>query len=125
MFSPFAFSSEVDCEKAFTTIDINYCLGLELEAAEKEMQRYLTKSLEHQNHDQELVQSIQQAQKLWEKYAEAHCDSVYTMWRGGTIRGAMAITCQMSLTQKRTHELWSQYLTYMDSTEPVLLEPQI
>lgn len=116
-------AEEPDCEKAMTTLDINYCAGLEQEAAEQEMQRYLEKSLERHSDDTELVAAIKQAQEAWQAYANAHCDSIYTMWREGTIRGVLSISCKTKLIRKRTHELWSDFLTYMDSTEPVLPEP--
>ncbi|MDE0552455.1 hypothetical protein OU793_24315, partial [Vibrio sp. VP6] len=58
-------------------------------------------------------------------YMSSHCDSVYTQWRDGTIRGVMAISCKTKLTKQRTHELWENFLTYMDSTPPVLPEPSV
>ena len=121
--SPASFSSELNCENAISTIDINQCAAIELQAAETKMQRYFTKSLEHQHHDNELVKSIEDAQKSWHVYINSHCDSVYTMWREGSIRGVMAISCKTKLIKQRTHELWSQFLTFMDSTPPVLPEP--
>ncbi len=116
--------AEPDCDKAISTLDINRCASMELGAAEAEMQRYLEKSLEHNGHDPELVAAIEKAQGAWSDYAEAHCGSVYTMWREGSIRGVMGISCRTALTRQRTHELWSRFLTYMDSTEPVLPEPE-
>lgn len=116
-------ASEPDCEKAISTLDINRCASIELDAAEREMRRYLEMSLERNGHDVELVASIQQAQAAWEVYAEAHCGSIYTQWRQGTIRGVMHISCRTRLARERTHELWSAFLTNMDSTEPVLPEP--
>ena len=52
-------------------------------------------------------------------------DSVYTQWRDGAIRGIMAISCKTKLTKQRTHDLWENFLTYMDSTPPVLPEPSV
>ena len=123
LFSSTSFSSELNCENVISTIDINQCAAIELQTAETEMQRYFTKSLEHQQHDKELVKAIEYAQKAWRNYTTSHCDSVYTMWREGTIRGVMAISCKTMLTKQRTHELWSQFLTFMDNTPSVLPEP--
>src|SRR5690606_41811790 len=86
-------AEEPDCEKAMTTLDINYCAGLEQEAAEQEMQRYLEKSLERHSDDAELVTAIKQAQEAWQAYANAHSDSINTMWRAGTIRCISSISC--------------------------------
>ncbi len=114
----------IDCSKAYTTIEINQCAATELGVAQKEMQRYFDTSLKHNDVDAELVAAIKAAQSDWEKYYNSHCDSVYTQWREGTIRGVMALSCQTKLTRQRTHELWENFLTYMDSTPPVLPEPK-
>lgn len=112
-----------DCSKAYTTIEINQCAATELGVAQEAMQRYFDASLKHNDFDAELVAAIKAAQSNWEKYYNAHCDSVYTQWREGTVRTVMALSCQTKLTRQRTHELWANFLTYMDSTQPVLPEP--
>src|SRR5690606_41644836 len=91
--------------------------------AEQEMHRYQEKRLECDSEDAEIVADNNQAQEAALDYANAHCGTIYTMWREGTIRGVMSISCKTKLIRKRTHELWSDFLTYMDSTEPVLPEP--
>ncbi|WP_432452422.1 MULTISPECIES: lysozyme inhibitor LprI family protein [unclassified Agarivorans] len=114
----------IDCEKAYSTLDINYCAGIELDLAEQQMQRYLATSLKHNEDDPELLDAIKLAQQDWRKYYKSHCDSVYTQWREGSIRGVMALSCKTKLTKLRTHQLWENFLTYMDSTPPVLPEPK-
>ncbi len=37
----------------------------------------------------------------------------------------MAGSCLLDMTKKRTHEIWETYLTYMDSTPPILKEPEL
>lgn len=123
--STLALSDDVDCNKAINTIEINYCAGLVLENAELEMNAYLTKSKERNSDDSELIKSIDLAQTAWTSYAEAHCDSIYTQWREGTIRGVMYLSCKIKITKLRTHEIWANFLTYMDSTPPVLPEPKL
>lgn len=113
----------IDCSEAYSTVEINQCAATDLEAAQKEMQRYFEASLTHNHSDAELVAAIKVAQNDWEKYYRSHCDSVYSMWREGTIRGVMTLSCRTQLTRQRTHELWDNFLTYMDSTPPVLPEP--
>ncbi|WP_407832178.1 lysozyme inhibitor LprI family protein [Vibrio rotiferianus] len=115
----------VDCDTAFTTIEINQCAAIELDAAKTELEKYLKVSLEHNSFDSKLVEAMKLAQADWETYMSSHCDSVYTQWRDGTIRGVMAISCKTKLTKQRTHELWENFLTYMDSTPPVLPEPSL
>ncbi|MEZ8379897.1 lysozyme inhibitor LprI family protein [Vibrio splendidus] len=115
----------IDCENAMNTIDINHCAAIELESAQAELDKYLTASFEHNDYDAELVASIKNAQESWQAYMSAHCNSVYTQWRDGSIRGVMALSCKTTLTKQRTHEVWANFLTYMDSTPPVLPEPKL
>lgn len=117
-------ATSVDCDKAFNTLEINYCAKIELDNAEAEMQRYLDKSLAQYIADTSVIESINIAQSAWQSYSKSQCDSVFTMFRDGTMRVVMTLSCRTKLTQQRTHELWSHYLTYMDSAEPVLPEPR-
>lgn len=116
-------ASSLECNKASTTLEINYCAKMKLDKAEAEMQRYLKQSIAQYTADSDVVESINIAQSAWQTYSKSQCDSVFTVWRDGTIRVVMTLSCKTKLTQQRTHELWSQYLTYMDSSEPVLPEP--
>ena len=115
----------LDCNNVMNTLDINRCVAIELEAAEEVLTHYLETSIEHNAGDPELVDAITAAQKQWQAYATAHCGAVYTQWREGTIRGVMGITCRTRLTKQRTHDVWQDFLTYMDSTPPVLPEPSV
>ncbi|MEZ9556029.1 lysozyme inhibitor LprI family protein [Vibrio splendidus] len=115
----------IDCENAMNTIEINHCAAIELESAQAELDKYLAASFEHNDYDAELVASIKKAQDSWQAYMSAHCNSVYTQWRDGSIRGLMALSCKTTLTKQRTHEVWANFLTYMDSTPPVLPEPKL
>lgn len=124
-FSALADEGIVDCENAMNTIEINQCAAIELESAQAELDKYLAASFEHNAYDAELVASIKKAQESWQAYMTAHCDSVYTQWRDGSIRGVMALSCKTTLTKERTHEVWANFLTYMDSTPPVLPEPKL
>ncbi|EGR0199959.1 lysozyme inhibitor LprI family protein [Vibrio alginolyticus] len=124
-FGALAAEESIDCNNAMTTIEINQCGAIELESAQVKLDKYLRTSFEHSSHDPELIAAIKLAQQDWQAYMSSHCDSVYTQWRDGTIRGIMAISCKTKLTKQRTHELWENFLTYMDSTPPVLPEPSV
>jgi uncharacterized protein YecT (DUF1311 family) len=63
-------------------------------------------------------------QLAWAKYRETICGNVYLMWVQGTARYEMAAVCNLKLTQDRTYDLWRSYLTYVDSTPPVLPDPR-
>ena len=124
-FGAVADEESIDCDAALTTIEINRCAAIELDAAKAELDEYLKASFEHNSFDSELVDALKRAQTDWQTYMSSHCDSVYTQWREGTIRGVMGISCKTKLTKQRTHELWENFLTYMDSTPPVLPEPSL
>ncbi|UXZ54706.1 DUF1311 domain-containing protein [Halomonas sp. 7T] len=113
----------LDCDNAMTTLDINQCVAVQLESAQTELSQYVEASVNHHADDPELVTAIEHSQQAWEAYATAHCDAVHAQWRDGSIRGVMALTCKTQLTQQRTHTVWASFLTYMDSTTPVLPEP--
>ena len=116
-------SEEPDCQNPLTTIEINRCTSLELEAAEMVMETYLAKSKERYARDLTIVRSIDEAQAAWLIYRQTHCGSVFNVWRQGTIRTVMSISCSIELTQQRTVEIWNSFLTYPDSTPPLLPAP--
>lgn len=124
LYSTTVLSVDFDCKNAADTIQIDYCAGVKLKNAENEMNTYLLKSKEHNNHDPELIKSIKIAQRAWSVYAKAHCDSIYTKWREYTKRGLVSLSCKRELTEQRTHDIWSNFLKYRDSTPPILPEPK-
>ena len=116
-------AAEPNCQSPRNTIEVNECAGVRLTQAGTEMTRYLDKSIERYSDDPEVVFAIKSGQHAWSEYADKHCNSIHTKWRGGTIRTVMALDCKIRLTQERTHQLWLDYLTYMDSAKPILPEP--
>ncbi len=118
-------AENIDCNNAVTTIDINHCKGLEVEATESEMEKYLQTSIERYRSEPEVTKSLQDAHATWLTYREEYCHAQYIQWQGGTIRGFMYGECMLQLTRQHTHNLWRDYLTYMDSTPPLLPEPKV
>ena len=116
---------EIDCENAMNTLEINQCAAIELQTAEEQLETYLQASFEHNAEDRTLVEAIKRAQTDRSTYMTAHCEAIYTQWRDGSIRGVMALSCKTELTKERTHQIWANFLTYMDSTPPVLPEPMV
>lgn len=124
----------VDCSQAMTTIEINACIGRDLDLEQERMNLYLDTAFavlreeaagagEGLDEANALIAEIEAGQTLWQAYADKACAAVYTRWQSGTIRVAMALDCQIELTRQRTHHLWSEYLSFPDSTEPILPEP--
>lgn len=118
-------SGSIDCENARTTLEINDCATIELTSAQATLDEYLQASFEQNAEDPALVASIKAAQKDWQAYLASHCDAIHTQWRDGSIRGVMTLSCKTQLTKQRTHEIWANFLSHMDSTPPALPEPDI
>ncbi|MCP3672081.1 MAG: DUF1311 domain-containing protein [Gammaproteobacteria bacterium] len=118
-------SEQLDCANASTTLEINECLSLDLDSANQVMRTYLDKSLEQKKNDPVSVESIKQSQAAWIAYRDAQCGAVFDTWRTGPIRVSMDLECRLELTYIRTRVLWASFLTYMDSTPPVLPEPKL
>ena len=64
------------------------------------------------------------SQTAWEAYQKAECEAVYNWWRGGTIRGVMYESCVQGLTKSRTQWIWSTWLSFEDSTPPLMPKPR-
>ncbi|HEY1425941.1 MAG TPA: lysozyme inhibitor LprI family protein [Caulobacteraceae bacterium] len=113
-----------------STIEINDCQSAVLAKAEDELKRYLDearKRLKSEAADDagaaKALSAFDKVQAAWIAYRAADCDALYDYWSAGTIRNTIALTCEIDLTRARTHTVWSEYLTYMDSTPPLLPEP--
>lgn len=124
----------VDCDNAMTTYDMNVCTGRVLERENARMDEYLkvartraeaidAGSGRFGDERSNSAAFLKASQTAWEAYAAIACDGVYDQWKGGTIRTVQFLGCKIGLTRERTHFIWENYLTYMDSTPPVLPEP--
>ncbi|PSU27831.1 hypothetical protein CTM97_19175 [Photobacterium phosphoreum] len=118
-------ATKINCDDAYTTLEINQCAADKFDAANQQLQVYLTKSIQQNSTDKALVDAIQTAQKQWLQYREAECNAVYTQWQQGTIRGVMTLSCKLALTQQRTLMVWENYLRPMDSSEAALPKPVV
>jgi len=116
--------NELDCENALTTPEVNRCLARDADAAEATMTTYLEASRERLETQTEALAGLDKAQAAWENYRDTHCSAIYSYWQSGTIRGAMFTGCRINLAQERTHALWRSYIQPMDSSEPMMPEPE-
>lgn len=113
------------CSNAKNTVKMNECTSNRITGAERELARYLGKSLEHISDQPKSAQALTKAQASWLQFRKDHCDAISEMWAGGTISTAMHGNCLVEQTQRRTHDLWKEYLTFMDSTPALLPEPKL
>lgn len=117
--------AEEQCSEADNTYELGLCLAEQLEQQEVELQHYLAEARSRYKDNELIVESIEKAQQSWLVYRLDQCSSIYDIWRDGTIRSIMGLGCSIRMTQLRTHQIWHSYLTYMDSTPPLLPEPKI
>jgi uncharacterized protein YecT (DUF1311 family) len=111
------------CEDRRSTIELNECRQKQIEAADSKLEKYLLAARERAHLFDLGAASIDEEQQLWESYRTRHCGNVYELWRMGTIRYEMSATCTLEVTRERTIDVWRAYLTYLDSTPPVLPDP--
>lgn len=113
-----------DCGEATTTYDMVQCGQRELAQQDELLQQYLAAARAHLDRGApQAVAALDAAQAAWQEFREKQCQAVATRWQGGSISGPMTLECRIGLTRQRTHQLWADYLTYPDSTPPVLPEP--
>ena len=101
------------CEDVVSTVDISACLSGQLERESDRMDGYFAA----------VIEALQLSQSAWLAYRDAECSARYAWWSDGTIRGPKALQCRIDLTRERTRQLWAAYLTFPDSTPPILPEP--
>ena len=126
-------AADIDCERAANTLQINACAAQDLAREEARMNRYLAAARMRLNDNQNAATSggeasfgpawLDASQSAWTAYADIRCRGVYDRWKGGTIRTVMALDCRIEATRQRTHDIWTDYLTFADSTPPILPEP--
>lgn len=110
-----------------TTREVEQCLAADLARADAELNRYYaaaTKRLTEQQ-DTAALAKLRAAERAWIAYRDAECDAVYDSWGQGTIRGAMNLGCRITLAEARTATVWRNWLTYADSTPPILPKPRV
>ncbi len=115
--------AEAESCEGTTTLEINACFAARLERAEERMNRYLQAALQNNAGAPSVAAAIEASQQAFLAYRNAECGAVYEDWKDGTIRTVMALSCQIELTDRRTRTIWRNWLTYMDSTPPLLPEP--
>ena len=91
----------------------------------KRMELYLDKARERFAKDKKLLQLIDESQKRWEAYTDAEYAAVYQYWGDGSMAGVAAQDSLKQLIRFRTYVIWENYLTFMDSTPPLLPEPKL
>lgn len=115
--------AEALCASAKNTHEDRLCMADEVAKADKKLETYLQAAKLRLQKDGNSKLNLDFAHNTWTQYRTTHCDDVYTYWEQGSIRYRQSAQCQLDLIQSRTHDIWKAYLTYADSTPPILPEP--
>jgi uncharacterized protein YecT (DUF1311 family) len=124
-FASTAAAAQPLCRDAKNTVEDTNCMLAESGKADKVLQHYLEAAKERLSRDKVRGLSLDAAQAEWSRYRTMHCGDVYQYWVDGTYRYRASAQCEIDLARSRTHEIWAAYLTFVDSTPPLLPEPQV
>jgi uncharacterized protein YecT (DUF1311 family) len=94
---------DLDCDNAFTTVEMVNCIGRDIEAAEAALRDALAAHRELLD-DQGLA-LLETSQRAWEGYRDAECDRARDVVRGGTMGPLIAGACIVDMTHARTREI--------------------
>lgn len=111
-----------------TTVEVNACLEARFRDSDAVLNRYYLAALKRVGGDDDHGKTRQefiQAERAWMAYRDSECGSIFNHWKGGTIRLSVEIECDIRLTHLRTFAIWRNWLTYPDSTPPLLPRPDL
>lgn len=116
-------AASADCDG--DTAHVEACLVDGFAAADAELNRYYAAAVRRLTSEKqtEALAQLRRAETAWIAYRDAECGAVRTWWSPGSISGAEATTCRIRITQARTATIWRDWLTYADSTPPILPQP--
>jgi uncharacterized protein YecT (DUF1311 family) len=120
-----AVSSAAPCQGT-TTIEVNACLNARLKQSDTVLNRYYDTALSliRRGGGNKAAQKFVKAERSWLAYRDSECKSVFDRY-GGTIRVSVDLDCRIRLTTLRTYAIWRDWLTYPDSTAPLLPRPNV
>jgi len=111
---------------AANTLELNACLNARLERSDAALNDYYQTALKRINKENggKTAQEFIQAERSWTAYRDSECASAFDRY-GGTIRVSVGLDCNIRLTLLRTYSIWRDWLTYPDSTPPLLPRPDL
>jgi uncharacterized protein YecT (DUF1311 family) len=108
-----------------TTTEVNACLAARFGEADADLTRYYDVAIQRVRKEggEPVAKDFIQAQRTWLSYRNSECGALFEKYRDGTIRTSVEIGCRIRLTRLRTYMIWRNWLTYPDSTPPLLPRP--
>ncbi|WP_158637994.1 lysozyme inhibitor LprI family protein [Sphingomonas ginsenosidivorax] len=109
-----------------TTPEVERCLDANLGRAEVELNRYYNTAVEQLSKQQQnaAIAQLGASQRAWQTYRDAECNAIFERWKDASVRGAMAVGCQIRVTKARTMIIWRNWLTTADKSPPLLTRPE-
>jgi uncharacterized protein YecT (DUF1311 family) len=111
-------ADEVDCEKAFTTVDLNICAEQSLDVADKALNETYKKILadlalpdtENAAGNLKWTEALKVSQRAWVAFRDADCEKLMIHEAGGgTATTGAILGCMTELTEARTKDLKARY----------------
>lgn len=114
--------SAADLCPGSTTSEVEQCLAADLAKADAELNRYYGAAVKRLTEEKQAaaLAQLRASERAWIRYRDAECGAVYEWWKQGTIRGTMDLGCRIDVTKARNSTIWRNWLTYADSTPPLL-----
>ena len=107
-------SSRTSCESATTATEMRRCISRGVQAAERDLQRYLEEA-RRRAANRALLDSVQIA---WKRYRDLACRAAGGEHHRGTRQPPAVLGCLLDLTRRRIHELYEHYLRTSDTALP-------
>jgi len=109
-----------------TTLNVDACLNARLKQSDATLNRYYRVAINRITNENgaKAARKFVQAERSWIAYRNPECGSVYDRY-GGTIRVSVELDCRIRLTRFRIYAIWRDWLTFPDSTPPLLPRPDV
>jgi len=110
-------ASRASCDSAATAANVRRCFEHALQAAERDLQRYVDEARRRAT-NRALLDS---AEVAWRRYRDLACRAAGSQGRHGTAQAPTVLRCLLDLTRRRMGEVYRHYLRASDTA---LREPE-
>jgi uncharacterized protein YecT (DUF1311 family) len=113
-----AYAQNVDCSKASSTVEMNFCADKDFQAADKSLNAAYTaalasvktRDLEKPYDAKSFEAALRASQRAWLAFRDADCkDLVAQEWSGGSGTASASLGCMTEKTIQRTKDLKERY----------------
>lgn len=101
---------EVDCDNASTTYEMNYCLRVELKAADEKLDYYIKEARVFYSDRGSMADTIETTYQKWTEYRFSYCSAVGAVYAGGTISGVMYYACMTNMSYRFINNFWDDFI---------------